>query len=710
MKRIIDKYRYLLPVIVLFIVLQVLFYAPRLNSDGAYYFEYARSLILQNDLNFDDEREFFTWEWVPVFRDYLPGDWDNTGYPPNIFSFGPAIFWLPFFCLAHWIAIILNLFGGDFGVSGYGLLYRFLPMMSSVLAGLGAIFIIDMLAAEGGYRAKDRGAALFLILGASHWPAFIFVTPAFSHSISILAVSAFYLVWFRSRDADWHSKEYALYGILAGISVLARWQNAFCLILPLCDAIAALLSYPTGAAFKKRLSRWISFSISFMIVISPQLIVTWILYGKPITDPQGEGGMLWGSPRFSLILFNGIKGLYSVNPILFIATVCIILIVVKNPRLGWGAILVFVVQLYINAVRRDWAGVGFGMRRFLNLTPIFALGLIALFDQLRQRNRILLRILLWFAGLAAIVWNCLLMAQYYYSELGAPWTSFPASKMIRHQLTEAPKLLLKLISTGLISSGLAGNPAKLVLGITAVFITLLFAYFICRKKSVPHNRPSVIIIILIAVILLDSWLIIGAVRAKHFYSIEFVPGKTFGQLRKLTLNPRSGYYGSMGGLVFSPGTKMGVLKATPHYITDRFIELGTMKTNAEYPYHPTNQWTQVFRSPLECNNMLIISRTKPAEIITDTVVVNVSLSTAQHGQLHYQLRHGFETGFKPPSNTRGNVTALIRDFPAVNRIASRNIVDYRAIFQLPENVLVNSITLHKVFEPVHWEVHGIAFF
>lgn len=85
-----QTFRHLKPVMWLFVVLQALLFSPRLNSDGAYYYEYLRSWVLQNDFNFADEREFFTWEWVPVIKDYLPGGWEETGYPPNIFSFRPG--------------------------------------------------------------------------------------------------------------------------------------------------------------------------------------------------------------------------------------------------------------------------------------------------------------------------------------------------------------------------------------------------------------------------------------------------------------------------------------------------------------------------------------------------------------------------------------------------------------------------------------------
>jgi hypothetical protein len=711
-----NTHRHLLPVFLLYLILQTLFFAPRLNSDGAYYYEFVRSLVIQNDLNFDDEREFFTWEWVPVFRNYLPGDWEETGYPPNIFSFGPALLWIPFFLVTHWFVLCVNALGASISVNGYDLIYRFLPMMTSILAGLATIYLIDWLMKKGGYLAADRSISLFFMLGASHWPAFLFVTPAFSHASSILAVSAFYLVWLMSRDAGWSWKGYALYGLLGGAVILTRWQNVFCLILPMCDAVVALVSSPTGRDFRQRLHHWTMFGVAVLVGITPQLIVTWILYGKPVTDPQGEGGMMWTAPRFGLILFEGIKGLYTVNPILLLATILLPLLFWKRPRLAWGMILIFIVQLYINAIRRDWAGVGFGMRRFLNLLPVFTLGLAAGLDAVRTRFRGIPRILILAFGSGAVIWNILLMAQYYYSELGAPWTGFAQDQMIKNQFDLSPLLLKKLIGTSLVFSGFSGNTVRLCFGLAGLIISVLFlrvTYGIFgsgRVKKTAYRTGRYLFFSLMVIFFVDVWLVTGAWQARSVAVIDLVPGKTFGQTRKLTLNPESGYQGFPGGLIMGPGRRVCVMDIKADYIRDQFLALGRLGLKLRKPCLKQSYWETSLKDPVDCRSVVVISRTALVDIADGMEIGTVSLFDSGIPVKSFSIRQGYETGSSHNVRSLRNVQILRRDFPAVNVMSSVGRHDYRAVFEWDDAVRIGKIRVTLINQSAEWSVHGLAVF
>ncbi len=703
------QYRHLIPVIILFIVFEALLFAPRLNSDGAYYYEFLRSLVMQNDLNFDDEREFYTWEWVPVFRDFLPGDWKDTGYPPNIFSFGPAVFWMPGYLAVHAGIKLINGFGGHVSTTGYGLGYRFFPMLMSVLAGLAAIFLIDRLGKHARLRPEDRGAALFLILGASHWPAFIFITPAFSHSVSVLAMAAFYLVWYRSRDGYWGTREYALFGALAGAAVIARWQNLFCLILPAVDAVTALLTAPDNRKFRERLINWISFTALFLLVLTPQLITTWILYGKPVTDPQGKGGMLWLAPRFKIVLFEGIKGLYTVNPILLIATLMLPFILFRNFRMGWGFILVFLIQTYINAVRRDWAGVGFGMRRFLNLIPVFTIGLAMLFDTLRDRLKSIPRKFLMGCGGVLIVWNLLLMAQYYYSELGAPWTTLPQQEMLRRQFKLSPHLLERLIRTGLFGNAFSGHGMLLFPAFIALAAVIAFAVFLSsttfrRKMRGKFRKKQTLWAVILCMFLLDNWLLTSKFTAKQHNTVNLLPGPHFGKCRKLNLSPGAGYQGFPGGLVFGPGNRWTVLQLHPRYVRDEFLSPGKLIITEAFPFHLSPDCTFDLSKFPEFRFFEIISRidgvcapgTEVARIVFKGKTERI-----------FPVRAGIETGSGPPDTQRKNVDCLLRSYPALHPLENGEY-DYRTTVDIGETIHPDTVQVIFNGSAVKWYVHGIA--
>jgi hypothetical protein len=709
------KYNHLVWTFALFVILHILLYAPRLNSDGAYYYEYVRSLVIQNDLNFDDEREFFTWEWVPVFREYLPGSWKDTGYPPNIFSFGPAIFWLPFYLVSHWLILLINFFGGHLSTNGYTLIDRFLPTLTSLLAGLGIIIINDKILYHAGFEKRDRNAALFFMLGASNLPAFLFVTPAFSHAISTLASCAFYLMWYRWRGSDWDAKHYGLYGAMAGAIMLARWQNAFSLILPLCDAAVSLKTASTPLEFRKRLLRWLAFAGVFLAVLTPQLIVTWIIYGTPVTDPQGTGGMHWLTPEFRIVLFEGRMGLYTVNPILLPATLGIVFIFRKNFRLGWGMTLIFLVHLYINAIRRDWAGVGFGMRRFLDVLPVFSLGLAAWFELARNRFRTLLRKFFYLSGFCLIVWNLLLMAQYYLSSLGAPWTKLSHQEMIHRQFTMSPGLLLELVKSGSWGSGISGHAVDLALAFFATAAVLAFIMNIISDRPgfdfLKGRKPiRALAAILSAVVLIDGWLVFSVMRSSDFFAISLVPDRKFGFLRHLVLNKSSGYLGFPGGLVFRPGNQLCKLSLKPEYDGDRFLELGHLRIEDRQPCISADR--QIFSFPLirSFTGLVFISRVEPALSSIGQTVGTIRIVDDFQQEHLFPVRLGIETGCSPNENLPGNVDLLQRIYPAVNRVANGENYDTRTTFNFQSPLVVREMEIKSEELPLEWEIHGIAFY
>ena len=78
--------------------------------DSAYYYMYLRSLFFDGNLDFSNEVGRLFGEAF-VRQTLIPA----TGLPGNNWSVGPAIFWLPFFLLAHGATLLANSFGADPG-------------------------------------------------------------------------------------------------------------------------------------------------------------------------------------------------------------------------------------------------------------------------------------------------------------------------------------------------------------------------------------------------------------------------------------------------------------------------------------------------------------------------------------------------------------------------------------------------------------------
>ncbi len=709
-----DSSRHLIPVFVFFTLLQLLFFAPRLNSDGAYYYEYVRSLVIQGDLNFDDEREFYTWEFVPVLGNIDKSNWEETGYRMNIFAFGAPMVWLPVYAATHGMVTLLNGMGAGLSTGGYGLAYRFPVMFLSMITGILALMLMDRIGALAGLKPVDRTAALLLILGASHYPAFLFVTPAFSHAAGTAAMCAFFYAWYRWRDAGWGLTGHALYGAVAGLAVTIRWQNAFCLILPMVDAAVSLGFAPGRKVFQKRLLRWFVFAVMLLLTVSPQLLVTDTLYGTPVTDPQGRGGMKWSNPEFFLVLFEANKGLFVVNPVLLISVVGIPLVFLRDFRMAWGFILAFLLQTYINSIRRDWSGVGFGMRRFLNLLPVFALGLGMLFHVTGKKLRSVPRIILYACGGFLVLWNLLLMGQYYLSELGAPWHPVPFRTVLERQFAMAPDLLVELMRGSLFISGLDGNLLHLAASVFALVMTVFISVAAIRFRSdFPLMRfvpATVLVAAVIFLLVTNAAIVLSRMNTESHHVLEMTSEREFGRLRHLELNPVSGYQGTPGGVVFGPGERACVVNVRREYDPNRFIALGRMHRSLETPCRMSRRLQFKFLPFHHFTRVQLISRViSPAAVEHGRLVAEISLMTERDGMLRLPIRYGMETGSGEGRIDFPGTDVLLRSYPAVNPVQEAPVWDSRYTWTLNAPYRIRLLILEAVDPDLEFQVHGIAF-
>ena len=107
------------------------------GSDGVNYYAYLPSLVLDGDLDFRDEfraaRLFARGRRTAAY-----GDAEPVANPHGI---GPALFWMPFFLLAHGSALLLNWAGLAVNLDGYSYFHQAIVLSGSILyGGLGLWF------------------------------------------------------------------------------------------------------------------------------------------------------------------------------------------------------------------------------------------------------------------------------------------------------------------------------------------------------------------------------------------------------------------------------------------------------------------------------------------------------------------------------------------------------------------------------------------
>jgi hypothetical protein len=279
--------------------------------------------------------------------------------------------------------------------------------------GLAGIFYATL----GAYFCYRTGRLLFEGR-AAFWAALVawlatpaayysLVSPAYSHATSLFASALFCYVWLRDRG-DESIRHHLWLGALAGVAALVRWQDGIILILPLAD-LARLAAARRSSLFSAAVLAAVMLC-GTAIMLLPQMIAWRSIYGQFVVMPQGGSFMQWTKPALLQVLFSMRHGLFSWTPAVLLSVVGLGWLIKRDKSIGWPALVVVLLAIYVNACVSDWwAGEAFGARRFIGDTVLFALGLTAIFALgFWQSHPVLLR----WTAVALVVYNLLFLLQY----------------------------------------------------------------------------------------------------------------------------------------------------------------------------------------------------------------------------------------------------------------------------------------------------------
>lgn len=377
-------------------------------GDAVHYYVYLRSVVFDGDLQFHND-------YVRLYGLTGPGPgvaWMYeplpTGYIRNVMPVGPAITWAPLYLIATGVVALLRGCGLDYPLDGFGRVFQASAGFSGIAAAaIGAWFAFRAAAALFGVRA-GIWATLAIWLGSSAL-YYSLVSPTYSHASSMFANGAVVLMWMLTRDRG-DVGRYAMLGALIGFAALVRWQEATLLALPLIDALRMAWREPgdRGPRIRRATMRVIVAGLAALVVFSPQMIVWNILYGHPFLIPQGGQFMRWHDAALMAVLFSDWHGLFTWTPVVALSIVGLVPLWRRDAHVATGVIVLLAIAWFTNAAVADWwAGEAFGSRRFVSSTPLFVLGLAALFA--RSQGRPVVR-----TGVVTVVvvLNLLLLLQY----------------------------------------------------------------------------------------------------------------------------------------------------------------------------------------------------------------------------------------------------------------------------------------------------------
>lgn len=400
-------------------------YGQLIVGDGIYYYVYLRSAVLDGDIEFTNDYalyQAFNDQDLRKKEEMLSRKTPN-GMAANFFSVGPAVLWSPAFIATHAFATLLGQ-----AKDGFSYWYQAPLLFLSIAYGFIGILLTYLVTAG----IFSRFAAFVSILGiwlATNVVYYMGVSPSASHVLSMFTCSLFVYLWWRGLGKRTRGNWF-LWGLSAGLMAMVRWQDGLIAVLALFEWIAILRSKTQGEENRARASTpaqhrddtspqshavaltvdGLIFSAGALIAFLPQMLAWNILYGSPLTIPQGEGFLQYFRPEIWNVWFSSKRGLFPWSPVILFAVIGFVPLYRKNKTLGASAIAIFVLETYTNSIVSDWwGGEAFGARRFISLIPFFALGLAAFVDWIRPR--VPANVILVALG-AFVVWNSLFLLQY----------------------------------------------------------------------------------------------------------------------------------------------------------------------------------------------------------------------------------------------------------------------------------------------------------
>ena len=400
-------------------------FTPRVYaSDEIKYFATLRSLYFDQDLHYENEYGYFirrdpvAHEGLRPFRDTVT----PTGYRLNDAPIGTALLWLPFYAVADLGVVTARGLGATVPRDGYAWPYVWAVSLASMAWGTAGLLLTFRLCRHYADRSSATWGVVAVWL-ASPVVFYLYITPAMAHASSLFVVALFLFLWHRGRQ-DRSLFGWALLGIAAGLMILVRELNWLLLLVVAVDEVGAVLtSVPSGAdrrvgrsvaslmaaQLRDRGSGYLIFGLALAVVVAPQFYVYRILNGTvgPTPFVVEKFSIV---PRYAVsVLVSGFHGLFSWHPVTLVGVLGLGLLWRLERRVAAALALLFTAQVLVVGSYDTWpGGASFGARRFINCTPIFALGVAAIAEVLTPHARRLGGI----AILLLIVWNAGLAIQY----------------------------------------------------------------------------------------------------------------------------------------------------------------------------------------------------------------------------------------------------------------------------------------------------------
>ncbi|HOJ24295.1 MAG TPA: hypothetical protein PK081_03410 [Bacteroidales bacterium] len=357
--------------------------------------------------------EYPIWSDAAAYFVYLPAtfiyNYDGSKMPENIsamtgdgfsiendkivtkVAMGVAILQAPFYAISYIISDIFNINDNGFGkVYIYGL-----GIGAAFYFTLGLLFLYLFLKRR--YPKSVSFITLLLIIFGTNLYYYTYEKFLYSHLYSFFIFSTSLYIIDKLINTNFKKAIYiALFGIILSLAFLVRYTNPIFIVLMLL-----FLDIDSWQALKQRLKSIFNFkfisitAISFIIMLIPQMFYWHYLTGNFLYYSYGNEGFNWLEPKFLEFFFSPNNGAFIYTPLYIIILIYAIIMSIKKEQNGLLIFFIFVIASYIFASWWSWSyGCSLGKRPFVELTPIFGIGIASLADKIIQFKKPIISIIL----------------------------------------------------------------------------------------------------------------------------------------------------------------------------------------------------------------------------------------------------------------------------------------------------------------------------
>jgi hypothetical protein len=437
---------------------------PWVHGDGIGSVAFLRSAVVDRNLDLTNEFAYLSTH-MAADAGGLPGhmlsksDYDPgldvsyhrsstdpvTGRTPFFATIGPPILWSPAYLLSHALSQAAAALGAEVRTDGYGGLYYLAIALTTFGCGLLGLILLFRLVNEVAPKNESFWAVMSVAL-ASPLVYYLYLAPTYPHSMTILSTGAFFLYWWRNRGSR-GAGNWFVWGLLTGFLFLVRWNDAVIAVPALALEMARYVRRGPSA-WGELATRVAYLFAGFFLVISVQLLSWQYFHARPLVRYPVTTLGFW--PEGLLGTFVSSRhGLFIWHPITILGVLGVFRLFARNRELAGVCLATLALVVVTNCMILNWwGGASFGMRRLLSASPVFALGLGAIYEDIRValgRERMAAagrRVRLTVPAIVSAfsVWNVLLLLQYALGMIGHTG-AVPFSTIAANQ----PKIIVKVI-------------------------------------------------------------------------------------------------------------------------------------------------------------------------------------------------------------------------------------------------------------------------